>query len=73
MADEKKDAFEEYKRTRDRAIKRWEDTKKELAKYTDVDIKPLDPPVEDASTDDVLEQVEEEMERNEEHEDYLGM
>lgn len=27
MADEKKDAFEEYKRTRDRAIKRWEDTK----------------------------------------------
>ena len=73
MADEKKDAFEEYKRTRDRAIKRWEDTKKELAKYTDVDIKPIDPPVEDASADDVLEQVEEEMERNEEHEDYLGM
>ena len=27
MADEKKDPFEEYKRTRDRAIKRWEDTK----------------------------------------------
>ena len=73
MTDEKKDAFEEFKRTRDRGIKRWEDTKKEVAKYTDVDIKPLDPPVEDASTDDVLEQVEEEMERNEEHEDNFGM
>ena len=55
MADEKKDAFEEYKRTRDRVMKRWDDTKKELAKYTDVDIKPIDPPVEDASADDVLE------------------
>ena len=73
MADEKKDAFEEYKRTRDRAIKRWEDTKKEVAKDADVDIKPIDPPVEDASADDVLEQVEEEMERNEEHEDNFGM
>ena len=73
MADEKKDAFEEYKRTRDRGMKRWEDTKKEVAKYTDVDVKPIDPPVEDASADDVLEQVEEEMERNEEHEDNFGM
>lgn len=58
MADEKKDAFEECKRTRDRVMKRWEDTKKEVAKYNDVDIKPIDPPVEDASADDVLEQVE---------------
>ena len=73
MADEKKDPFKEYKRTRDRVMKRWEDTKKEMTKDTDVDIKPIDPPVEDASADDVLEQVEEEMERNEEHEDYLGM
>ena len=73
MADEKQDAFEEFKRTRDRGMKRWEDTKKEVAKYTDVDIKPIDPPVEDVSDTDVSEQVEEEMERNEEHEDDSGM
>ena len=73
MVDEKKYVFEEYKRTRDRVMKRWDDTKKELAKYTDVDIKPLDPPMENALADDVLEQVEEEMERNEEHEDNFGM
>lgn len=73
MADEKKDAFEEFKRTRDRGMKRWEDTKKEVAKYTDVDIKPIDPPVEDVSDTDVSEQIEEEMERNEEHEDNFGM
>ena len=73
MADEKKDAFEEYKRTRDRVMKRWEDMKKEVAKYTDVDIKPIDPPVENASADEVSEQVEEEMGRNEEHEDNFGM
>ena len=73
MADEKKDAFEEHKRTRDRVMKRWEDMKKEVAKYTDVDIKPIDPPVENVSDTDVSEQVEEEMERNEEHEDDSGM
>lgn len=73
MADEKKDAFEEHKRTRDRVMKRWEDVKKEVAKYTDVDIKPIDPPVENVSDTDVSEQVEEEMERNEEHEDNSGM